>query len=101
MRDVLYNTMHRTAEQLLVLIVHSHHNEKLRSTRRTVQQLAEVEFRYLEVIRIARSGRVPYVRKLALVAQGAHIQQFRGYREVEHEVTVEESMHCKEERKYG
>jgi len=37
---------------------------------------------------------VEHVRKLALVAQGTHIQQFRGYREVEHEVTVEESKHC-------
>ena len=32
------------------------------------------------------------MRKLALVAQGAQIEQFRGYREVEHEVTVEESI---------
>ena len=39
--------------------------------------------------------------KLVLVAQGAHIQQCRGYRKVEHEVTVDESIHCKEEGKYG
>jgi len=88
--------MHRTAEQLLVFIVH---NEKLHSTRKIVQYLAEVGFRYFEVIRIARSGGVPHVHKLALVAQGAYIQQFRVSRKVENEVTVEESMHCKEERK--
>jgi len=32
------------------------------------------------------------VRKRTLVAQGAHIEQFREYREVEHEVSVEESI---------
>jgi len=37
MRDVLYNTTHRMAEQLLAFIVHNHHNEKLRSTRGIVQ----------------------------------------------------------------
>jgi len=42
---------------------------------------------------------VPHVRKLALIAQGAYIQQFRVSRKVEHEVTVEECMHCTEERK--
>lgn len=61
--------------------------------------LAEGEPRAHEVVRIACSGRVAHVRKLALVAQGAHIQQLRGYRGVEHKVTVEESGCVKEGRK--
>ena len=43
-----------------------------------------------EIVGIARCGRVPHVRKLALVAQWTHVEQLGGYSRIENKVAVEQ-----------
>ena len=40
MRNILDDTVHGAAEEILFLVVHSHHNEQLCASRRVVMHLA-------------------------------------------------------------
>lgn len=80
--------MHRPGEQLLVLVVHRHHDEQLGPSRRIVQDLPQGVLFVLEIVRIARRGGVPQMRDLAIRPIGAHVQQFGRNGTIEHQVTV-------------
>lgn len=75
-RDVADDAVHRAAEELLVLVVHRHHDEELRAPRRVVVHLAEREAGVFEVVWVAGRGGVPHVRELAVGAVRAHVQEF-------------------------
>jgi len=89
--------MIRPTEQLLVLVVHRHHDEQLRPSRRVVQHLTQCVSFLLEQIRIASRSRVAHERKLALRPHRTHIEKFLRRRAVQHEVAVEESKHASKE----
>lgn len=90
MRDVLHNTMHRPTKQLVVFVIHRHHDEQLRPSWGLVQDLAEREPFIHKVVRIARGGAVPHVRELALGAERTALEELLGHGRVEDEVPVEQ-----------
>ena len=90
MRDVPYDTVHRSTKEILALIVHGHHNEQFRSARRVIVHLTQRESRILEIIRVTSRSRVPHVRKLAFGPHRRHIEQFRRHRRVQHEISMEQ-----------
>jgi hypothetical protein len=90
MGNVLNHTVHRPAEQLLVLVVHGQDDKELRAPGRIVMHLTQSEAIIHEIIWVRGRGRITHVRKFALIALGAHIQQFAWYCRVENEVSMEE-----------
>lgn len=92
MRDILHDAVHRPREQSVVFIVHRHYDEEFRAPRGVVMYLTEREAGVFEVVRVAGGGGVTHVGEFALVALGAHVQQFGRDGGVEDEVAVEESV---------
>ena len=90
MSNVLDDPMHGSAKQLLFFVVHRHDDEQFRASRRVIVDLSQREPSIFEVVGVARRGRVPHVRKLALVAQRTHVEQLGGYSRVEHKVAMEQ-----------
>ena len=82
--------MHRAREKRVVLVVHRHDDEQLRPAGRVIMYLAQREAVVLEVVRVARRGRIAHMCELALVFVGAEVEQFRRHGRVEHEVAMEE-----------
>ena len=89
--------MIRPTKQLLVLIIHRHHDEQLRPPRRVVQHLTQCVSLLLEQIRVASRSRIAHERKLALRPHRTHIEQLLWRRAVQDEVAVEESKNANEE----
>ena len=87
--------MHRAREKRVVLVVHRHDDEQLRPAGRVVVYLSQCKAVILEIVRVARRGRVTHMCELALVFVGAEVEQFRWHGGVEHEVTVKEPAMCK------
>ena len=90
MRDVLHHAVHRPTKQVVLLVVHRHDDEQLRSPRRLVEHLAQSEPIVHEVVRVACRGTIPHVRELALGAVRAAVEQLLRDWRVEDEVTMEE-----------
>jgi hypothetical protein len=51
--DVFDDTVHRSGEQLVVLVVHGHDNEEFGTSSRFVMDLSEGEAVILEIVGIA------------------------------------------------
>ena len=92
--DVLHDAVHRARKERVVLIVHRHDDEQFGPARRVIVYLAQREAVVLEVVRIARRGRVAHMRKLAIVFECAEVEQLGGNGGVEDKVAVEEPVRC-------
>ncbi len=88
MRNVLHDSMHRPAEQVVLFVVHGHDYKQLRSSRGLVEDLAERETVILKFIGIASCGRIAHMRKFAIVLKLAAVEQFLRDLSVEDEVTM-------------
>ena len=89
--NVLHDTMHRPRKQAVILVVHGHDDEQLRSTRRIIMHLTEGEAIILKVVRVTRRGRIAHVSELALIFMNAEVKELCRDRRVEHKIAVKES----------
>jgi hypothetical protein len=94
--DVLEHTDHGAREQNLVLVVHGHHDEELGVPWLAEELLPEGEVVFVELGRVACRSRVAHVGELIALAVGQLVQQLRGDRAVQHQVSAvqEHLLHC-------
>ena len=88
--DVIHDGVHSARELRVVLIVHRNDDEELRLAGRVVEHLAQRESIFLEVVRIARRGRIAHLCELASVFVCAEVEQFGRHWRAEHQVALEE-----------
>ena len=82
--------MHRPRKQAVILVVHGHDDEQLRSTRRVIMHLTEGEAIIFELVRVTSCGRIAHVCELAIIFMDAEVKQLCWDCRVEHKIAVEE-----------
>lgn len=82
--------MHSHRKQTVVLVVHGHDDEQLRSTGRVIVHLTEGESIVLKVVRVASRGGVTHMREFAVFLVNAQVKQFCRDCCIEHKIAVEE-----------
>jgi hypothetical protein len=88
--NVLHDTVHGPCKEAVVLIIHGHDDEQLRSTGRVIVDLTERESIVLEVVRVASSGGISHVGVFTLILVYAEVKQLCRDSRIKHKVAMEE-----------